>query len=84
MPSYHLLHLVRSMASLYNDPQWSSNMDEAASLLSGPGVELEQAVAWLTEKSKDEHFSLTDIWGVLTSAGIMKQVRHAYMLKFLL
>uniref|UniRef100_A0A3B5LQ38 PLA2c domain-containing protein n=1 Tax=Xiphophorus couchianus TaxID=32473 RepID=A0A3B5LQ38_9TELE len=57
-----------SMAFLYNDPQWSSNMDEAVSKLSGPGVELEHAVAWLTEKSKEEDFSLTDIWGVLTSA----------------
>ncbi|XP_027879744.1 cytosolic phospholipase A2 gamma isoform X1 [Xiphophorus couchianus] len=63
-----------SMAFLYNDPQWSSNMDEAVSKLSGPGVELEHAVAWLTEKSKEEDFSLTDIWGVLTSAGIMKQM----------
>uniref|UniRef100_A0A3B3XVS1 PLA2c domain-containing protein n=1 Tax=Poecilia mexicana TaxID=48701 RepID=A0A3B3XVS1_9TELE len=57
-----------SMAFLYNDPQWSSNMDEAVSKLSGPGVELEHAVAWLAEQSKEEHFSLTDIWGVLTSA----------------
>ncbi|KAM4716493.1 cytosolic phospholipase A2 gamma-like [Anableps anableps] len=63
-----------SMASLYNNPQWSSNMDEAVSKLSGPGVDLEHAVAWLAEKSKEEHFSLTDIWGVLTSAGIMKQM----------
>ncbi|XP_043955041.1 cytosolic phospholipase A2 gamma-like isoform X2 [Gambusia affinis] len=63
-----------SMAFLYNDPQWSSNMDEAVSKLLGPGVELEHAVAWLTEKSKEEDFSLTDIWGVLTSAGIMKQM----------
>uniref|UniRef100_A0A3B5M2I0 PLA2c domain-containing protein n=1 Tax=Xiphophorus couchianus TaxID=32473 RepID=A0A3B5M2I0_9TELE len=63
-----------SMAFLYNDPQWSSNMDEAVSKLSGPGVELEHAVAWLTEKSKEEDFSLTDIWGVLTSAG--QQERH--------
>uniref|UniRef100_A0A3P9NPX4 Phospholipase A2 group IVC n=1 Tax=Poecilia reticulata TaxID=8081 RepID=A0A3P9NPX4_POERE len=67
-----------SMAFLYNDPQWSSNMDEAVSKLSGPGVELEHAVAWLAEQSKEECFSLTDIWGVLTSAGIMKQLdkRH--------
>lgn len=64
------------MAFLYNDPQWSSNMDEAVSKLVGPGVELEHAVAWLTEKSKEEDFSLTDIWGVLTSAGIMKQVKQ--------
>ncbi|XP_012735015.2 cytosolic phospholipase A2 gamma isoform X1 [Fundulus heteroclitus] len=63
-----------SMASLYSDPQWSANMDEAVSRLSGPGVELEHALAWLAERSKEEHFSLTDIWGVLTSAGIMKQL----------
>ncbi|MEQ2303409.1 hypothetical protein AMECASPLE_016619 [Ameca splendens] len=67
-----------SMASLYSDPQWSTNMDKAVSKVSGPVVELEQALAWLAEKSKEEHFSLTDIWGVLTSAGIMKQMdpRH--------
>ncbi|XP_035510259.1 cytosolic phospholipase A2 gamma-like [Morone saxatilis] len=67
-----------SMSSLYSDPQWSANMDRAVSTLSGPGVELEQALAWLGERSKEEHFSLTDIWGVLTSAGIMKQMdlRH--------
>ncbi|KAM4535057.1 cytosolic phospholipase A2 gamma-like isoform 2-T2 [Fundulus diaphanus] len=63
-----------SMASLYSDPQWSANMDEAVSRLSGPGVELEHALAWLAERSKEEHFSLTDIWGVLTSAGIMKHL----------
>lgn len=63
-----------SMSSLYSDPQWSNNMDTAVSRLSGPGVELEQALAWLTDRSKEEHFSLTDIWGVLTSAGIMKQM----------
>uniref|UniRef100_A0A3Q2CTR4 Cytosolic phospholipase A2 gamma-like n=2 Tax=Cyprinodon variegatus TaxID=28743 RepID=A0A3Q2CTR4_CYPVA len=62
------------MASLYSDPQWSSNMDEAVSRLSGPGVQLEEALAWLAETSKEEHFSLSDIWGVLTSAGIMKQM----------
>ncbi|TKS92370.1 Cytosolic phospholipase A2 gamma [Collichthys lucidus] len=31
-----------SMSMLYNDPEWSSNMDRAVSRLSGPGVELEQ------------------------------------------
>ncbi|XP_051245084.1 cytosolic phospholipase A2 gamma [Dicentrarchus labrax] len=67
-----------SMSSLYSDPKWSANMDRAVSTLSGPGVELEQALTWLDERSKEEHFSLTDIWGVLTSAGIMKQMdlRH--------
>ncbi|KAI3360307.1 hypothetical protein L3Q82_014614 [Scortum barcoo] len=67
-----------SMSSLYSDPQWSNNMDKAVSRLSGPGVELEEALAWLSERAKEEHFSLTDIWGVMTSAGIMKQMdlRH--------
>lgn len=49
-------------------------MDRAVSRLSGPGVEPEQALAWLDERAKEEYFSLTDIWGILTSAGIMKQV----------
>lgn len=49
-------------------------MDRALSKLGGPGVELEQATAWLVERAKEEDFSLTDLWGVLTSAGIMKQV----------
>ncbi|XP_028254618.1 cytosolic phospholipase A2 gamma-like [Parambassis ranga] len=67
-----------SMASLYSDPQWSRNMEAAESRLSGPGVKLEEALGWLGERSKEEHFSLTDVWGVLTSAGIMKQmdIRH--------
>ncbi|TKS92366.1 Cytosolic phospholipase A2 gamma [Collichthys lucidus] len=63
-----------SMSMLYNDPEWSSNMDRAVSRLSGPSVMLEQALNWLDKRTKDEHFSLTDIWGVLTSAGIMKQL----------
>lgn len=62
------------MSSLYSDPEWSTNLDRAVSRLSGPGVEMELALAWLDERSKEEHFSLTDVWGVLTSAGIMKQV----------
>ncbi|XP_076608389.1 cytosolic phospholipase A2 gamma-like [Chaetodon auriga] len=67
-----------SMSSLYSDPQWSTNMDRAVSRLSAPGVGPEEALTWLGERVKEEHFSLTDIWGVLTSAGIMKQLdlRH--------
>lgn len=49
-------------------------MDAAVSRLSGPGVGLDQALAWLSERAKEENFSLSDVWGVLTSAGIMKQV----------
>ncbi|KAK5855705.1 hypothetical protein PBY51_007358 [Eleginops maclovinus] len=63
-----------SMSTIYSDPQWSISMDAAVSQLSGPGVELQEALAWLGERAKEEHFSLTDIWGVLTSAGIMKQM----------
>ncbi|KAE8283571.1 hypothetical protein D5F01_LYC18974 [Larimichthys crocea] len=62
------------MSTLYSDPEWSSNMDRAVSRLSGPSVMLEQALTWLDKRAKDENFSLTDIWGVLTSAGIMKQL----------
>lgn len=64
----------RSMAALYSDPRWSRNMEAAEARLSAPGVKLEEALGWLGERSKEEHFSLTDVWGVLTSAGIMKQV----------
>ncbi|XP_069577695.1 cytosolic phospholipase A2 gamma-like isoform X1 [Brachyistius frenatus] len=63
-----------SMSSLYNDPLWSANMDGAVARLSGPGVDLGEALVWLGERSKEEHFSLTDVWGLLTSAGIMKQM----------
>lgn len=49
-------------------------MNKAVSRLSEPGVKLEQALAWLHERTKEEYFSLSDIWGVLISAGIMKQV----------
>ena len=62
------------MASTYSDPEWSNNMDEAVSRLSGPGVELDEAFAWLKERSKEETFSLTDVWAVMTAAGIMKYV----------
>ncbi|XP_060946331.1 cytosolic phospholipase A2 gamma-like isoform X2 [Limanda limanda] len=67
-----------SMCALYSDPHWSGNMDRAVSLMTGPGVELKEALAWLEKRSREELFSLSDIWGVLTSAGIMRQMdlRH--------
>lgn len=78
-----LLLCDRAMSLLYNDPQWSSNMSKAVSRLSDPGVELEQALAWLHDRTKEEHFSLSDIWGVLISAGLMKQVpeQHYFYIK---
>lgn len=62
-----------SMASLYSNPDWSTNMDKAVlSLVSGQ-VQLEPALAWLSEKAQREYFSLSDVWGAVTAAGIMKQ-----------
>uniref|UniRef100_A0A672FLF8 Cytosolic phospholipase A2 gamma-like n=1 Tax=Salarias fasciatus TaxID=181472 RepID=A0A672FLF8_SALFA len=63
-----------SMASLYSDPEWSWNMDRAQSRLSGDGVELQDALGWLNKTAAEDGFSLSDVWGVLTSAGIMKQM----------
>ncbi|TDH03474.1 hypothetical protein EPR50_G00163700 [Perca flavescens] len=70
-----------SMSSIYSNPQWSKSPDSlntAVSRLSGPEVPLEEALAWLDERAKEGYFSLSDVWGVLTSAGIMKQMdlRH--------
>ncbi|KAF7645126.1 hypothetical protein LDENG_00209450 [Lucifuga dentata] len=63
-----------SMSSLYNDSQWSSNMEAAVSMLGGTGVGLDEALAWLGKRVEDERFSLTDVWGIITAAGIMKQM----------
>lgn len=78
-----LLYPNRAMSSVYSDPQWSTNMDKAVSRLSDSGVELEQTLVWLNERTKEEYFSLSDIWGVLTSAGLMKQVpdQHPLFIK---
>lgn len=66
----------RTMSSLYSDPQWSANIARAVSKLSGIHVvSPEKALAWLADREKEEHFSLSNIWGVITSAGIMNQVR---------
>ncbi|CAJ1076655.1 cytosolic phospholipase A2 zeta-like isoform X2 [Xyrichtys novacula] len=67
-----------SMAFLYSDPEWSVGMDKATSRLIESEVELAEVLSWLGEKMKEEDFSLSDIWGVVTSAGIMKQMdlRH--------
>uniref|UniRef100_UPI0037E860AB cytosolic phospholipase A2 gamma-like n=1 Tax=Semicossyphus pulcher TaxID=241346 RepID=UPI0037E860AB len=63
-----------SMSSLYSDPQWSKGMDIAVSKLIHTEVKSEEVIAWLEERLKEEHFCLTDIWGVLTSATVMKQM----------
>lgn len=63
------------MIALYSDPQWSTNVASAVSRLSGPGIELTEALIVLAERAKDGRLSLTDLWGALTSVFIMKQVR---------
>ncbi|KAK7938598.1 hypothetical protein WMY93_001924 [Mugilogobius chulae] len=63
-----------SMASLYSDPEWSRSLDShVASLLTPQTVELDQALSWVRDTAQREEFSLTDVWGALTAAGIMKQ-----------
>lgn len=69
-----LLFPDRAMSSIYSDPQWSTNMEKAVSRLLEPAVELGEAMDWLTERTKEEYFSLSDIWGVMIAAGIVKQV----------
>lgn len=72
----HMCSSARSMAFLYSDPEWSTNMSTSVTRLSTSEVSLEETLAWLGRKAKDEDFSLTHVWGALTSAGIMKQVRR--------
>lgn len=50
-------------------------MSASINRLSTSEVSLEQTLAWLTKKAEAEDFSLTHVWGALTSAGIMKQVQ---------
>lgn len=62
------------MSSLYSDPHFAIHMDKIISKMLGPGVPLHQIMAWLEDRTDDDNFSLTDIWAVLTTAIIMKQV----------
>lgn len=62
------------MSSLYSDPYFETRVDEMISKMFGPGVPLQQIVAWLEDRTDYETFCLTDIWAVLTTAKIMKQV----------
>ncbi|CAL1589226.1 unnamed protein product [Knipowitschia caucasica] len=63
-----------SMASLYSDPDWSQSLGaHMASLVSAQNVGLDQTLSWVQDMAQREDFSLTDVWGALTSAGIMKQ-----------
>ncbi|CAJ1076658.1 cytosolic phospholipase A2 gamma-like [Xyrichtys novacula] len=63
-----------SMAYLYGDPEWSITMDRAISRLVDSDVDLGDALSWLCKRANDEDFSLSDIWGLITSAVIMNQM----------
>ncbi|KAE8283591.1 hypothetical protein D5F01_LYC18994 [Larimichthys crocea] len=67
------------MSSVYNDPEWSSNMDRAMSRLFRPGIELKQAVDWLCEQMNDEDFSLSDVWGALTSVEFINEMDQRHL-----
>lgn len=67
------------MTSLYSDAHFETDVDQIISKMQGPGVPLDQIVAWLDKRTEEETFSLTDIWAVLTSATIMKQVPLQYV-----
>ena len=63
------------MASLYTDPQWSTNTAAALARLTQPGPEVDDIMAWLKVRSEQKDFSLSDLWGSLLSSSIMKQVK---------
>ncbi|XP_030234413.1 cytosolic phospholipase A2 gamma-like [Gadus morhua] len=63
-----------AMASLYTDPQWSTNTAAALARLTQPGPEVDDIMAWLKVRSEQEDFSLSDLWGSLLSSSIMKQM----------
>uniref|UniRef100_A0A8C5CWE0 Cytosolic phospholipase A2 gamma-like n=1 Tax=Gadus morhua TaxID=8049 RepID=A0A8C5CWE0_GADMO len=71
-----------TLALLYSDPQWSVNMEPVFSRLGGHRETTWLSLStgpyrWLKTKSKDEDFSLSDIWGLLTSYLFMNHVSLA-------
>lgn len=62
------------MSSLYSDPHFEIHVKDLISKMHAPDVPLDRIMTWLEEKTDDETFSLTDVWAVVTTAQIMKQV----------
>lgn len=62
------------MSSLYSDPHFEIHMDKLISKMYGPMASWSEIMDWLENRPDDENFSLSDIWGVITTAAIMKQV----------
>uniref|UniRef100_H2V5W4 PLA2c domain-containing protein n=1 Tax=Takifugu rubripes TaxID=31033 RepID=H2V5W4_TAKRU len=63
-----------AMASLYSGEDFQTGVDQIIATMQGPGVPLDEIVAWLDDRTEETTFSLTDIWAVLISTQIMKQL----------
>uniref|UniRef100_A0A8C5AR40 Cytosolic phospholipase A2 gamma-like n=1 Tax=Gadus morhua TaxID=8049 RepID=A0A8C5AR40_GADMO len=70
-----------TMALLYSDPQWSVNKVFSSQGVHGDipwwspvNLIVPGPYWWLKAKSKDEDFSLSEVWGVLTSYLFMKHM----------
>ncbi|XP_053725291.1 cytosolic phospholipase A2 gamma-like isoform X1 [Synchiropus splendidus] len=63
-----------TMAAVYSDPMWSTDMNRTLARLLDSRVDIQEVTSWLSERSAAEFFSLSDIWGAMTSAALMKQM----------
>ncbi|CAJ1076657.1 cytosolic phospholipase A2 gamma-like [Xyrichtys novacula] len=70
-----------SMSYLYQDEKWSVKMEEAKSKLMDSDICLTEKMHWLRKRVKDEDFSLTDLWGLLTCSRFMKQMDQRHLSK---
>ncbi|XP_075999205.1 cytosolic phospholipase A2 gamma-like [Genypterus blacodes] len=68
-----------AMASLYSDPEWSTNLEAAVGKMSNPRVDTEKALEVLLERLEDTHFSLTDIWAVVIGSEYTKELDRRYL-----
>lgn len=82
----NLFFFIRCMASLYKEPNWSSNLeavkDDFVQRLLQPDVSFKKKLLTLEKyyRQKD-NFNLTDIWAVLVLSKIVKKVRLLLLIK---
>ncbi|XP_029691833.1 cytosolic phospholipase A2 gamma-like [Takifugu rubripes] len=62
-----------AMGCLYSGEDLRTGVDQIIAKMQGPGVPLDEIVAWLDDRTEETTFSLSDIWAVLISTLIMKQ-----------
>ncbi|XP_051526381.1 cytosolic phospholipase A2 gamma isoform X2 [Myxocyprinus asiaticus] len=70
------------MASLYKEPDWSSNLekvkDDIIQRLVGAEISFRDKLSTLKKYSQKDNFSLTDIWSALVISKIVKEIdEHA-------